>query len=314
MSLTGVAPWLSANLGPVLQTRLPLGALLHAQWKGGVFGRYDVLLRSLVAQQLLRDKPPTRATKEISWYHTMQSLRANKDTLPAFKDLARAVRDVGLDPDFPIGISPRGSLLDGAHRFAIALARNEATIAIDVRMSKRLRPFERRWFVDAGLPEAALSAMDAELDRAMAHTGVDTIVVTPSTSQPTRSWLAPLLPAGMKVVREWSVSLPQPEVSELERIMREIPWHEKASKRQPVSRELREGSLEVIRLRLAHHQLERIKKTSTARDIVAAEFEQSLRDAIGRVAVVGQTYQHNRGALNFLTRHGWHHQAGTTWQ
>jgi hypothetical protein len=314
MSLTGVAPWLSANLGPVLQTRLPLGALLQAQWKGGVFGRYDVLLRSVVAQQLLRDKPPSRATTEISWYNTMQSLRANKDTLATFTDLARAVRDVGLDPDFPIGISPRGSLLDGAHRFAIALARNEATIAVDVRLSKRLRPFERRWFVEAGLPEAALVAMDTELDRTMAHTGVDTILITPRTSEPVRTWLPPLLPAGMKVVREWSVSLSEGDASELERIMREIPWHEKASKRLPASRELPGGALEVVRLRLAHHQLERIKKTATARDLVAAEFEGSLREAIGRVALVGQTYQHNRGGLNFLAGHGWHHQAGTTWQ
>ena len=95
MSLRVVAPLLGGNLGPVLQTRLPLGALVQAQWRGGVFGRYDLLLRSLVATQLLRPKPPAKPTKEISWYQGMQQARAGRDTLQAFRDLARAVREVG---------------------------------------------------------------------------------------------------------------------------------------------------------------------------------------------------------------------------
>ena len=58
-----------------------------------------------------------------------------------------------------------------------------------------------------------------------------------------------------------------------------------------MSKQLRDGALEVVRLRLAHHELERIRKTSTARDKVAEEFEQVIREAIGRPVVVGQTYQ-----------------------
>ena len=313
MSLVGVAPWLSANLGPVLQTRLPLGALIQAQWRGGVFGRYDLLLRSLVARQLLQDSPPTRQTREMGWYRTMQSARAGRDTLKAFKDLAAAVRDVGLDPDFPIGISPRGALLDGAHRLGIALALNVPSVAIDVRMGKRLRPFERRWFSDHGLPDAALSAMDSELDRVMATAGVDTVMALNASGTPLREWLPPLLPAGIKVVREWTVSLPQADVRALEAALREIPWHEKASKRPPVPKELREGAVEIVRLRLAHHELERIRKTSTARDAVATQFEASVREKTGQPVVVGQTYQQNRAAVGLLAGHGWDHQSGESW-
>lgn len=313
MSLRMVAPLLAGNLGPVLQTRLPLGALVQAQWRGGVFGRYDLLLRSIVAKQLLRPKPPTRATKEITWYEQMQQARAGRDTLPAFRDLARAVRELGLDPDFPIGISPRGHLLDGAHRLGIALALNAPSLAIDIRAGKRLRPFERRWFIGAGLPDEALEAMDVELDRVMADTGVDTIMITPATDTPLRTWLSPLLPAGVKGVHDWRVKLTQAKLTALENTLREIPWHEKASKQPPVSRQLRAGELEVVRLRLAHHELERIRKTSTARDQVAVEFEDTLREAIGRPVVVGQTYQQNRAAVAALTAHGWHHQAGNSW-
>ncbi len=314
MSLRVVAPLLSGNLGPVLQTRLPLGALVQSQWRGGVFGRYDLLLRSLVAAQLLREKPPTRTTKEITWYESMQQERAGRHTLPAFRDLARAIRQLGLDSDFPIGVSPRGHLLDGAHRLGIALAQNAPSLAIDIRAGKRLRPFERRWFVAAGFTNEALEAMDTELDRVMAHTGVDTIMLTPATDTPLGQWLAPLLPAGVKVVSHWGVTLTQEEVTGLEQILREIPWHEKASKQPPVSKQLRAGKIDVVRLRLAHHELERIKKTSTARDRVAADFEQGLREAISRPVVVGQTYQQNRHAVARLTEHGWHHQVGQSWQ
>lgn len=313
MSLVGVAPWLSANLGPVLQTRLPLGALIQAQWRGGVFGRYDLLLRLLVARQLLDESPPTRQTKQMGWYKTMQSARAGRDTLKAFKDLAAAVREVGLDPDFPIGISPRGALLDGAHRLGIALALNAPSVAVDVRMGKRLRPFERRWFHDNGLPAAALDAMDLELDRVMTTAGVDTVMALNPKGTPLRQWLPPLLPAGIKVVREWTVSLPQSEVRALESSLREIPWHEKTSKRAPVPKELREGAVEIVRLRLAHHQLERIRKTSTAKDSVATQFEASVREKTGHAVVVGQTYQQNRAAVAVLARHGFDHQVGDSW-
>lgn len=309
-----MAPWLSANLGAVLQTRLPLAAVVHAQWRGGVFGRYDLLLRALVARQLLSPQPPKRATSAMTWYNQMQSVRAGRETLPAFRDLARAVTDVGLDPDFPIGLSPRGNLLDGAHRMGIALALNVPTVAVDIRPGKRLRSFERRWFVEAGLPEPALDAMDSELDRVMAETGVDTVLVTPAGDTPVREWLGPVLPAGMKVVREWSVSLAPEQAREVELALRDIPWHDKASQSRPVPQELVGQRFDVVRLRVTHHHFERIRKTSTARDTVAVDCETAVRQSTNRVVVVGQTYSHNRNALDILARHGWTHQAGTTWQ
>ena len=89
--------------------------------------------------------------------------------------LADIGRQVGFSDDYPIGISPRGSLLDGAHRMGIALADNVEQVFVDIRMGKRLRSFERRWFVDHGFDQEALERMDLELDRVMAHTGVDTV-------------------------------------------------------------------------------------------------------------------------------------------
>ena len=313
MSLIGAAPWLSATLGPVIDTRVPLGALVHAQWRGGVFSRYDILLRSLVARQLLSDSPPKRKTAEMGWYNTMQELRAGKDTLPAFKELAAQVRGIGLDPAYPIGISPRGSLLDGAHRTALAIAFGEETVAVDIRLGKRLRSFERRWFAERGFPDKALEAMDDELERAMAESGVECLLVTPPTSEPARKWLTPLLPAGVKVRREWSVSLPEKEMSALEGILRWIPWHRSSDRAKQPARQLREGPVEILRLRLTHREFERIRKTSTARDNVAIQFEETIRREAGRPVVIGQTYQQNRDAVNFLRDHGWSHQAGESW-
>ncbi len=313
MSLIGAAPWLSATLGPVIDTRVPLGALVHEQWRGGVFSRYDILLRSLVARQLLSDSPPKRKTAEMGWYQTMQQKRAGKDTLPAFKQLTERVRGIGLDPAYPIGISPRGSLLDGAHRTALAIAFGEETVAVDIRLGKRLRSFERRWFAERGFPDKALAAMDDELDRAMAESGVECVLVTPAGKGTAKSWLAPLLPAGVKVRREWTVSLSEADTVALEGILRWIPWHRKSDQAKQPARQLREGALEVIRLRLTHRDFERIRKTSTARDKVVIEFENTIRQETGRPVVIGQTYQQNRDALDFLRAHGWTHQAGESW-
>ncbi|MGZ7250293.1 hypothetical protein ACXWPT_09455, partial [Streptococcus pyogenes] len=58
---------------------------------------------------------------------------------------------------------------------------------------------------------------------------------------------------------------------------------------------------------------ERIRKTSTARDKVAIDFENTIRQETGRPVVIGQTYQQNRDAVNFLRAHGWTHQVGESW-
>lgn len=313
MSLLGSQPWLSSGIRPVLRASLPLGAVLQAQWRGGVFGRYDILLRSLVAQRIKRSRSRASSSIEAQWYRHMQQERAGRDTWDAFGELMTKVDQVGFSDDYPIGISPRGSLLDGAHRMGIALADNVEQVFVDIRMGKRLRSFERRWFVDHGFDQEALERMDLELDRVMAHTGVDTVLVTPETNAPVSEWLRPLLPAGIRVVRQWSVSLEHDQASELESQLRSIPWHHQPAADSVPGRQLGEGALSVVRLRLTHHSLQRVHKTHTAIDQVAQQFESDIRSATGRPVVVGQTYEQNRRAWRILADHGWTHQAGSTW-
>ncbi len=46
---------------------------------------------------------------------------------------------------------------------------------------------------------------------------------------------------------------------------------------------------------------------------MAIQFEETIRRETGRPVVIGQTYQQNRDAVNFLRDHGWSHQAGESW-
>ena len=299
------------SVAPVVTSRLPLGALLQSQWSARRFLRYDLALRTLTARHLLGGG--TTRKNVVGWYEMMQQKRAGKDTLDSFRALIGTIEREGLSSHYPVGVSGRGELLDGAHRVAVALAMDAYDIAVDVRAGKRLRPYGRDWFRSNGFPDEALIAMDQEVDRLMATTGADTILVTHSSDDPLPEWVPAFLPPDTEVVRQWSVSLDQQSVVALEGALSFIPWHEK-DRQQPTPQLLREGSVEILRLRPHSPRRLRIPKTATAREQGAFEMQRSLRVALPEhPVVIGHTIQQNRDAIALLLGHGWSPAVGETW-
>ena len=312
MSSSPVSLFAQRGIAPVLSTRLPLGALMQSQWSARRFLRYDLALRTLTARHLLAGGGADHDI--VSWYHRMQELRAGKDTFSTFQRLVATIEKEGVSGHYPVGVSSRGELLDGAHRAAVALAMNDYDIAVDVRRGKRLRPYGREWFRQHGFPDEALAAMDHEVEGLMASTGADTILLTPPSDDPPQEWIPAFLPADTEVVREWSVSLSDDDTSALEAAISFVPWHEK-DRHQPRPRVLSEGPLTVLRLRLHSPKRVRITKTHTAKEMGAVDMQRSLRAALPEHPVlIGCTIQQNRDAIALLAQHGWSATSGDQWE
>lgn len=311
MSPSLIGPISQKSITPVLSHRLPLAALMQSQWHARRFLRYDLAMRALTARHLIEGG--SKRKNVVAWYQTMQESRAGKDTLEAFQQLIHAIQQEGLSAQYPVGVSAKGELMDGAHRVAVALALGVYDIAVDVRRGKLLRPYGREWFRQKGFPDQALQAMDGEVDRLMATTGADTILLTTSTEDPLHEWIPAYLPPDTEVVREWSVSLPRDELRRLERALTFIPWHEKHKHTEPEP-VFGDEPLTVLRLRTYTPKRVRIRKTATAREQGAVDMQRNLRIALPEHPVlVGQTIQHNRDAIAVLSEHGWSHAAGESW-
>lgn len=311
MSLPGSRLFSSRSIAPVVRHHLPMAVLVQSQWAARRFIRYDLALRSLTARHLLAGGRKNHSV--VEWYQQMHDKRGGVETLEAFQSLLRIVKDEGIDPRYPLGVSKTGELLDGAQRVALALAVDEDQMAVDIRRGRRLRPYGREWFRNHGFPEEALMAMDTEVDRIMATTGADTLLVTPSTEQPLQEWLPPFLPPDSEVIREWSLSLSDADVKALEYALKFVPIYDKGTLRE-VTHELQEGPVTIVRLRLHMPKRKRIAKTHMATDTGVVDMLRSVRAAIPDHAMVaGLTVDQNRAAMALLQHHGWSPLVGQSW-
>ena len=312
MSLPGSRLFHSRAITPVLRHHLPMGQLVHSQWSARRFIRYDLALRTLTARHLLAGG--TTRKNIVGWYQQMYDKRGSSENLAAFQELLKIVAAEGIDPRYPVGVSKTGELLDGAQRIALALAVNEESVAVDVRRGRRLRPYGREWFRNHGFPEEALTAMDHEVDRIMATTGADTLVVTPSTEQPIQEWLPPFLPPDSEVIREWSLSLSENDVRELEHALKFVPIYDKGKLRE-VTHQLSEGPITIVRIRLHMPKRHRIAKTHMATDRGVIDMLRSIKAAMpDHPVVAGQTIEQNRAAMALLQGHGWSTSVGDSWE
>ena len=312
MSLPGSRLFTSRAITPVLRHHLPMGALVQSQWSARRFIRYDLALRTLTARHLLAGG--TTSKNIVGWYQQMYDKRGSAENLDAFRELLKIVATGGIDPRYPVGVSRTGELLDGAQRMALALAVDEESIAVDVRRGRRLRPYGREWFRNHGFPEEALLAMDHEVDRIMATTGADTLIVTPSTEQPLQEWLPSYLPPDSEVIREWSLSLSEADTKNLEHALKFVPIYDKGTLRE-VSYELGEGPITILRVRLHMPKRHRIAKTHMATDRGVIDMLRSIRAAMpDHPVVAGQTIEQNRAAMALLLDHGWSTSVGEPWE
>ena len=166
-----------------------------------------------------------------------------------------------MNPDFPIGVSPWGPLLDGAHRLAVALAVGVPTVSVDVRPSAIPPDYSRAWLAEAGLPEADLRAADLLLDKYLATTGHDHIaVIAGSMTDDIRRLLGP----GATVVSLREATLTEEAVVGLERALTTIAWHEHHKRSALPAPSLQPGLHQVVRLRLPRPSWRRLPKNTHA--------------------------------------------------
>jgi hypothetical protein len=287
-----------------VETFLRLADLLAGQFDGQRFRRYDLLFRARLALSWGEGSPDVDQAQDD--YELMQRLRGGHDTLNAFRSLADSVAKRGLDPDYPVGVSRSGSLLDGAHRVALALVLNDERIAVDVRDSRIPPDFGRDWFVERGFPSESLRHADRLLDRFLLATGHDTLAVVPGDLTPES-----LPQSGPARLVSWQqLDLGSAEASALQGALRHLPVHQKAEPVEPGEPKLEDvwaaGHYSVFRLRGETLAATRVPKTHT-RIVEVAKSLASLLQSTHREALVGVTVGQNRAAAAVLSEH-------TTWE
>jgi hypothetical protein len=277
---------------------LPVADILAGQFYPRDFRRYDLLIRARVARAWLSDESDVQAAQDS--YELMQRARGAEVALPRFRALVESVATEGMNPDFPVGVSPWGPLLDGAHRLAVALVVGAPTVAVDVRPSPIPPDYSRAWLASVGLPEADLHAADVLLDKYLATTGHDHIAVI---AGPMTDDIYGLLGPGADIVSIRDATLSEEAVVGVERALTHMAWHEHHKRATLPTPILQPGVHQVVRLRLARPSWQRLPKTHTRISRLAATMSEQLRPA-GVSAVVGLTWTQNRNAVSVLDQAG----------
>lgn len=157
------APFLKAQL----VTKIATAALLGNQFQGGAFVRYDVLLRYLAIQALVKGSEAFRPL-----YARMQKQRVAVDTYDDLCRLVASVREHGFLDRHPISITEEGLLVDGSHRLATALWFQIGEVPVTVLPSRERIDYGRQWFVEHGFDEELLARLDAAKDDLLQRNGV----------------------------------------------------------------------------------------------------------------------------------------------
>jgi ParB-like chromosome segregation protein Spo0J len=283
--------------GVYAQAVLPLVAvsdLLAGQFFPHRFRRFDLMIRARLVRAWASQSDDIPAAEEA--YRLMQSARGATDTMPRFRALVESVQTTGMNPEFPVGVSPRGPLLDGAHRVAVALALEIPTIAVDVRNSALPQDYSRAWLAEAGLPGTALDHGDLLLDELLATTGHDTIVAV-SGEMTDHIWK--MVSPGATVVTTRDAALDANQAAALDRALSELPWHEHSKREQLAHQVITEGPVTIVRLRLPRPLFRRLDKTHTRISALADGYREQFL-AAGVAGRVGLTGAQNRAAVSVL--------------
>lgn len=165
-------------------SKMDLGTVLQMQFAGGVFRRYDVLLRLHTAEQWASTLSSERGILEglsntdnkqrvFGPYGRMQMLRTGVDTSLNFVKLMHSVDVRGFANDrHPITLSPSGALLDGSHRFSLALREGLDDIPVTFSWeANTARDYSRGWFEQRGFDNDLLVSLDYRLEELLVSTG-----------------------------------------------------------------------------------------------------------------------------------------------
>jgi hypothetical protein len=155
---------------------IDVGVLIQLQSKNGVLNRYDVIVRKLLADAVLRDGisevSKLEESPELQLYDTMQKNRTGRVSktryLRLLQDLSNHGHDLGR---YPIYLNKHGHIYDGSHRVACAISMNNYNIPVKRNRFLSVEPqYARDWFINK-ISKNQLDILDNEEKNIQLHTG-----------------------------------------------------------------------------------------------------------------------------------------------
>lgn len=151
------------------RSSMDIGTLLQLQFLDGQFGRYDTLLRLRTVEGYLSGREQNRCLIE---YERMQRLRVDRLTRLQFEELIHSVQRKGYAEDrHPITLDRDGTLKDGSHRLALALASRVEDVPVSFVRGSGPKNYGRHWFEQRDFDPETLKELDGLLLRELIRTG-----------------------------------------------------------------------------------------------------------------------------------------------
>ena len=114
--------------------------LILSQFVSGVYKGYDITVRLLAIEQYYG-----KNSIGYSLYRKMQS-PTGFDWIPRYSKLIASYEQNGFEDDNPIEVDDHLTLMDGAHRLALALYHNDEIVPARIYKNDRERPYDYNWF------------------------------------------------------------------------------------------------------------------------------------------------------------------------
>ena len=114
--------------------------LILSQFVNGVYKGYDITVRLLAIEQYYG-----KNSIGYSLYRKMQS-PTGFDWIPRYSKLIASYEQNGFEDDNPIEVDDHLTLMDGAHRLALALYHNDEIVPARIYKNDRERPYDYNWF------------------------------------------------------------------------------------------------------------------------------------------------------------------------
>jgi len=142
------------SLKTQIESMIDTSLLLHNQYLGEVFSRYDIILRYLTIANFME------GDTSFNNYKFMQNERVGFSLPENFITLIDSFKNNGFKMKYPIPIDSKGHLLDGAHRLACALYFDIEKVPVQIEQWSSSIKFGFEWFERKGFEEEFLSVLE----------------------------------------------------------------------------------------------------------------------------------------------------------
>jgi len=150
-----------------LRTKMAASALLGNHFKAGAFFRYDVLMKYLTIDAILKND-----NEFLKQYNQMQKKRAEIYTLEDFRRLVYSIKEKGFLNSYPIPISKNGQMIEGSHRLACALHFNIEEVPVIVSGATEGGYYGMQWFLTNGFNKKTIELLEETKHRLFIDKGI----------------------------------------------------------------------------------------------------------------------------------------------